>query len=307
MKILNKNFPLTALSFVALLVVASMSGCASNSTQLGKTETASAPLVLPKTIEEAVNSGYRTPLNKERDQYRHPVETLSFFGLKPDMTVVEVSPGAGWYMEILAPLLAAKGHYIAAAPPSTPDNTYMAELNGKVTAWLKSFPEVEKGVKFTSFKPPTQVDIAPAESADMVVTFRNVHNWMSNGGVHAAFKSFHKALKPGGVLGVVEHRANAGPKAKTDLLAKSGYVTEAQVIQFATRAGFVLDEKSEVNANPKDTKDYPEGVWTLPPTLRLGEEDKEKYLAIGESDRMTLRFIKPKGGMAKKLPKKNQK
>jgi predicted methyltransferase len=141
----------------------------------------------------------------------------------------------------------------------------------------------------------------------MVLTFRNVHNWMSNGGTNAAFKGFFKALKPGGVLGVVEHRANATSAAKTDMLAKSGYVTEDYIIKVATRAGFVLDEKSEINANPKDTKDYPEGVWTLPPTLRLGEEDKEKYLAIGESDRMTLRFVKPKGGLAKKLPKKVQK
>lgn len=302
--ILKTASSFAARTFVALSLAAAFVGCASNSTQLAKTETGAKPLVLPTTVEEAVNSGYRTPANKERDQYRHPVETLNFFGIKPDMTVVEISPGAGWYLEILAPFLAKNGHYIAAAPPSTPENTYMAELNAKVSAWLKSFPEVEKTVKFTAFAPPKQVTIAEPDSADMVLTFRNVHNWMSRDAAAQSFKAFFKALKPGGVLGVVEHRANANSK---DLKGKTGYVTEAQVIRYATQAGFVLDEKSEINANAKDTKDHPEGVWTLPPSLRLGDEDKEKYLAIGESDRMTLRFVKPKSGMPKKLPKKNQK
>jgi predicted methyltransferase len=288
---------------LSLVIVGLLSACATKQAQV---EAPPAPTtqILPTSLDEAVKSSYRTEENTKRDQYRHPIETLNFFGIKPDMTVVEISPGAGWYMEILAPYLAARGHYIAATPPSNPENTYMAELNAKVAAWLKSHPEVEKSVQFTAFNPPTQLEIAPPNSADMVLTFRNVHNWMSKGAAYSAFKAFYKALKPGGVLGVVEHRAAANSK-KIDPQAKSGYVPEERVIHFAKQAGFVLQEKSEINANPKDTKDHPEGVWTLPPTLRLGDEDKEKYLAIGESDRMTMRFVKPAGKMPKKLPKKN--
>lgn len=294
---------------LAITACAILASCASKPAKLAQVETAAAPLVLPTTVEEAVKSGYRTPENKERDQYRHPVETLTFFGIKPQMTVVEVAPGAGWYMEILAPYLAAKGHYIAAAPPSNPENTYMAELNAKTAAWMKSHPEVEKSTKFTAFRPPTQLDIAPEGSADMVLTFRNVHNWMSNGAAYSAFKSFYKALKPGGILGVVEHRANPAKTAGMDMKAKSGYVTEERVMHYAKVAGFQLQEKSEINANPKDTKDYEEGVWALPPTLRgsEGEEQEAKFRAIGESDRMTLRFVKPGPKMPRKLPKKSQK
>ncbi len=242
---------------------------------------------LPTTIEEAVASPYRRDENRARDVYRHPVETLQFFGLTPEMTVVEITPGAGWYMEILAPLVASKGKYIAALPPS--NSEYMARLNEKVQKWIDSHPELTGKIHTTTFNPPE--DIAPEGTVDMVLTFRNVHNWMARGNAQEAFNAFYKALKPGGILGVVEHRAN--PKSRRDPKAKSGYVHEAEVIQMAQKAGFKLVAKSEVNANPKDTKNHPEGVWTLPPTLRLGEKDKEKYLAIGESDRMTLKFIKP--------------
>lgn len=297
-------------SLALAVAVLTFASCASKPEKLAQTETAAAPLILPTSVEEAISSGYRTPENKERDQYRHPAQTLNFFGIKNDMTVVEVAPGAGWYMEILAPYLAAKGTYIAASPPSNPENTYMAELNAKTAAWMKSHPEVEKAAKFTAFRPPTQLEIAPEGSADMVLTFRNVHNWMSTGSAYSAFKAFYKALKPGGILGVVEHRANPTKQSKMDLKAKSGYVTEERVIHFAKIAGFELQEKSEINANPKDTKDYEEGVWALPPTLRgsEGEEQEAKFRAIGESDRMTLRFVKPGGPkMPKKLPKKTQK
>lgn len=256
-----------------------------------KTEVAAPAKVLPMTLEEAVKSTYRNPENMKRDQYRHPLETLKFFGVTPEMTVVEVSPGAGWYMEILAPYLSSKGQYIAAVHPVTADNAYMNELHAKITDWLKQNPEVGDKAKLTEFNPPTQVDIAPAGTADRVLTFRNVHNWMARGNEKAAFQAFFKALKPGGVLGVVEHRAS--PKSKRDPKAKNGYVLQKDVIKLAESVGFVLDGQSEINANPKDTKNHPEGVWTLPPSLRLKDKDKEKYLAIGESDRMTLKFIKP--------------
>lgn len=241
--------------------------------------------VLPKSIDEAVASSYRTPENLQRDQYRHPVETLKFFGLQPNMTVVEISPGAGWYLEILAPLLSGGGgRYIGALPPSA-GSEYMTKLNDKVHAWITQHPEVKAEITSMSG------EVAPAGTADMVLTFRNVHNWMTQGTQQEVFNKFFAALKPGGVLGVVEHRASE--KGKQDPKAKSGYVKESEVIRLATKAGFKLDAKSEINANPKDTKDHPEGVWTLPPVLRLKEVNREKYVAIGESDRMTLRFIKP--------------
>ncbi|MGE3683878.1 MAG: class I SAM-dependent methyltransferase [Bdellovibrionales bacterium] len=269
-----------------LLAVGACSSTPKNVEPAGDKDT----LALPATIEEAVASDFRDPTNRARDQYRHPVETLKFFGLTPEMTIVEISPGAGWYMEILAPLLASKGQYIAAAPPSNAGE-YMQKMNDKRAAWLSRFPQLQGKVKTTDFNPPSMVDIAPPGSADMVVTFRNVHNWISAKGEQEAFKAFYKALKPGGTLGVVEHRAPANQKR--DPQAKSGYVREHDVIAMAKRAGFKLVAKSEINANPKDTKNHPEGVWTLPPTLRLKEKDREKYLAIGESDRMTLKFVKP--------------
>ncbi|MBL7555667.1 MAG: class I SAM-dependent methyltransferase [Bdellovibrionaceae bacterium] len=244
-------------------------------------------LVLPTTVADAVKSSFRNPENTKRDQYRHPAETLTFFGIQPEMTVVEIAPGGGWYMEILAPFLASKGQYIAAGFSRETTVDFQKELNAKIDGWLAKYPEAGAKAKIVAFNPPNE--IAPADSVDMVLTFRNIHNWMPN--EKEAFKTFFKALKPGGTLGVVEHRAD--PKAKHDPKAKSGYVSEKHVIKIAQSVGFKLAEKSEINANPKDTKNYPEGVWTLPPTFRLKDVDKDKYIAIGESDRMTLRFIKP--------------
>lgn len=270
---------------LALLLAVAVAGCSSAKK---KEDVAPAPAALPKTIEEAVNSPFRTPENKVRDQYRHPIETLQFFGLEPQMTVVEVSPGGGWYMEILAPLLTERGLYIAAAPPAS-GNAYMTTLNAKTAAWMDKHPQVKEKAQFSVLDPKGKAEIAAPGMADMVVTFRNVHNWMGAKAEKEMFKEFFRALKPGGTLGVVEHRAN--PKGKTD--PKSGYVKEADVIKLAQNAGFKLVAKSEINANANDTKDHPEGVWTLPPSLKLGETDKAKYLAIGESDRMTLKFVKP--------------
>jgi predicted methyltransferase len=247
------------------------------------------PLALPETLEEAVTSNYRTPQNKARDVYRHPVETLKFFGLTPEMTVVEVAPGQGWYMEILAPFLSAHGRYIMAAPIA--DKPYFKANEEIISAWKQKYPQVGSKMETAIFSPPAQIAFPKSETADMVVTFRNVHNWMTAKGELQAFQAFYDVLKPGGILGVVEHRALP---TQEDPLAKSGYVREQDVIELAARAGFKLVGTSEINANPNDTKDYPEGVWSLPPTLKLGDKNRDKYLAIGESDRMTLKFIKPK-------------
>jgi predicted methyltransferase len=205
------------------------------------------------------------------------------------MTVLEITPGAGWYAEILAPTVNTIGRYVAAiwdeSVPGQPD--YRAALNKELLAKFASDGNLYGNPQIVRFD-PYQPDFGPPASVDMVVSFRNAHNWIEEGTAPAYFSAIHAVLKPGGVLGLTDHRAPPG--APTD--GKSGYVTEAQVIELARAAGLELADRSEINANPKDTRDYPEGVWTLPPTLALGAVDKEKYIAIGESDRMTLRFIK---------------
>jgi predicted methyltransferase len=245
-------------------------------------------------LDAVIAGDWRKPANVARDKYRHPKETLLFFGVKPDQTVLEITPGGGWYTEILAPLLGDHGHYIAILPdPAFDTNAGDKDLDTKQIANLDGLHNAHADVyakaemhKYTSRKAPV---IGPPASADVVVTFRNVHNWVMSGDQAAMFKAFYDVLKPGGVLGVTDHRANPGPT--TD--GKMGYLTEQQVIDYATAAGFVLDGKSEINANPKDTKDYPHGVWTLPPTLSQGNHGIGTYTRIGESDRMTLRFHKP--------------
>jgi predicted methyltransferase len=231
-------------------------------------------------LKAAVAADHRTVGNVARDGWRHPYETLSFFGIKPTDTVVELAPGGGWYTEILAPYLREQGQLYAADGGSVRFKAKMDSLS------------VFGKVKITAFDPAKgQLDIAPAGSADAVLTFRNVHNWMNEGKAQAVFDAAFKALKPGGVLGVEEHRL---PASRTqDLKAPTGYVQEATVIKFAEAAGFKLAGRSEVNANPKDTADHPDGVWTLPPTYALKDKDRAKYQAIGESDRMTLKFVKP--------------
>lgn len=244
---------------------------------------------LPGSLPEAISSPMRTAENVKRDSFRHPQETLDFFGLSPEMTVVEITPGAGWYTEILAPYLVGQGKYIMAVPALTESSPDYAKLNDqKLRAILARHPKVQEKAVIASFEPLKQ-DITAADSVDMVLTFRNVHNWLGNNTAEAAFSAFFKALKPGGILGVVEHRYPE--KKKFD--PKSGYMKESQVIDLARRAGFKLVAKSEINANPKDKANHPAGVWTLPPSLRLGEKDRSKYEAIGESDRMTLKFVKP--------------
>ena len=248
----------------------------------------------PDPLATAIASSARTPKYAARDVYRHPLETLRFFGVRPDQTVVEIWPGHGWYMEILAPYLRDHGKYYAAI--EAPDVAGASQEAKDDAAFLRKRiaddPAHFGKVKLTDLHPPQLTEICPPGSADLVLTFRNVHNWMDKGDEQAQFDVFFKALKPGGVLGVVEHRAKPGTSlAET---RKSGYVDEAYVKKLAAAAGFRFDAESPINDNPKDTKDYPEGVWTLPPTLALGDKDRAKYVGIGESDRMTLRFVKPR-------------
>lgn len=238
-------------------------------------------------LDAVLAGSWRSANNKARDVYRHPKATLQFFGLQPDKTVIEITPGGGWYTEILAPLLRDNGHYIAAVPGG--NGSEERQDADTLRARFKADPTEYGKAAVVTFNPKAPV-LGPAGSADMVLTFRNVHNWTMAGNAEAMFKAFYAVLKPGGTLGVVDHRA--APGANLDAIKSSGYLPTDYVIKLATDAGFKLDGQSEINANPKDTKNYSKGVWTLPPTLTLGDQDRDKYLAIGESDRMTLRFVK---------------
>jgi len=240
-------------------------------------------------LKEVIAGDHRSADNAARDAYRHPYETLTFFGIRPDMTVVEIYPGRGWYTEILAPYLKDNGTLYAAEAPSDPSYEALQRSLEAFDQKLKDSPGLYGEVKRTTVT--KDGDIAPPESSDLIVTFRNTHSFMRAGTEDASFAAMYKALKPGGVLGVVQHRGD--PNVKQDPKAATGYVNEDYVIALAENAGFELAGKSEINANPKDTKDYPKGVWTLPPSFRLGDEDRDKYAAIGESDRMTLKFVKP--------------
>ncbi len=249
-------------------------------------------------VENAVAGEHRSDKNKARDQYRHPVETLNFFGFTPQMTVVEITPGGGWYTEILAPALKGKGKLYGAHYPDTGEDNYYSNSRKKLEKKLAS-NAVFSEVVLTDFVPRKQSELAPQGSADMVLTFRNLHNWKDEG-VEQVFKDAFNALKAGGVLGVVEHRLPAGADPKIAI----GYVSEANTIKQAKAAGFRFAGSSEINANAKDLAQYK--VWTLPPSLTLGEKDKEKYLAIGESDRMTLKFVKPENTSFSDFKKQNK-
>jgi predicted methyltransferase len=242
-----------------------------------------------------LNGTWRAPENKARDQYRHPLQTLQFFGVTPAQTLIEISPGGGWYTEILAPLLKDNGHYIGVI---NDPNTFANERSRVFYDTQNTSLRARIASSTNAFGSPTLVEIDPAapelgasDSADIVLTFRNVHNWVMAGQEAAMFEAFFEVLKPGGILGVVEHRADSN--AEFGKIKDTGYLPEEYVIGLALKAGFVLEARSEINANPKDTKDYPAGVWTLPPTFSQKEKDRARYLAIGESDRMTLRFKKP--------------
>jgi predicted methyltransferase len=242
-------------------------------------------------LQSLSTAEHRSEAGIERNEYRHPVETLEFFGLESGITVIEILPGGGWYTEILAPFLKSNGKYYAAhfSPNST--LAYQRSMLTSFQAKLAENPELYGETTITHLNPPLATYIAPPDSADLALTFRNVHNWIMAGTQHEHFDAFYKAVKPGGILGVVEHRAPEG--SSMEFMSTSGYVTEDYVIELAEQAGFEFVESAEINANPKDRKDYSAGVWTLPPTLQLGEEGRDEYLAIGESDRMTLKFRKP--------------
>jgi predicted methyltransferase len=279
---------------LVLALIAVSPACASTSSGTASPAQPAAAVQSPATdakLASVLAGSQRSEANNARDKYRHPAETLGFFGLRDNMTVVEIAPGGGWYTEILAPYLRDNGVFYAAGMDPNSSRPYNRKSAAEFLAKLTADPKTYDKVKVTIFEPPQKTDIAPEGSADMVLTFRNVHNWMAAGTAPEAFRAFYRALKPGGVLGVVEHRAD--PKAPADPTAPTGYVPESTILRFAEDAGFKLAGRSEINANPRDTKDHPKGVWTLPPTYRLGETDRARYEAIGESDRMTLKFVKP--------------
>ena len=273
---------------LAAALTLAVSACAS--TSLGGSVAATARTA---ALDAAVAGPWRTPANVARDGSRHPTQTLGFFGVDSNDTVVEITPGGGWYTEILAPYLRDDGRYVAAiVDPMASDagrqRDYQSKARTDFEAKLAVAPAQYDRVTLVAYAPKAPV-FGAAGSADVVLTFRNVHNWRMGGQAEGMFKGFFAVLKPGGTLGVVEHRAKADVPADD----KSGYVGQAQVIAMAQAAGFLLDGQSEVNANPKDTKNHPNGVWMLPPVNRHDAADAAKFKAIGESDRMTLRFRKP--------------
>lgn len=246
-------------------------------------------------LDDAMSGEHRSAENKARDKYRHPKETLAFFGFRSDMTVVEIWPGGGWYTEILAPALKENGKLYAVQYSVNPQYSYQRRYFGAFLTKAGESPDVFRDVIVTAMDFPYQLNIAPSGAADLVVTFRNAHNWVSSGyhkaSAQLAFQAMFDVLKPGGVLGIVDHR---WPDADNeDPHAEDGYISEERLIAFAEEAGFEFAGRSDVNRNAKDTHDHPEGVWTLPPSFALDEQDREKYLAIGESDRLTIRFVKP--------------
>lgn len=249
---------------------------------------APAALANDRHLATAIASPLRSATNSVRDRYRHPAETLRFFGLERTQTVLEVLPSGGYWTEILAPYLGPKGHYIAAIPQTgtLPEQVHERSSFQQLQA---RDPKRYGKIKVVGFDPPYA--LVPAGSVDLILTFRNLHNWMKRGTADQIFAAFYRALKPGGVLGIEDHRGRADKPQ--DPQATDGYVREDYAVTLIEKAGFKLVATSEIGANPKDIKNYPAGVWTLPPSLKLGAQDRAKYLAIGESDRFTLKFIKP--------------
>jgi predicted methyltransferase len=242
-------------------------------------------------LAAVVAGEHRSAGNRARDPYRHPVQTLSFFGLRPNMTVVELWPFGGWYTEILAPYLRDSGVYYAAAMDPASTSQEDQRYNASLRDLLATRPDLYAKVRW-SVLAPGKMEIAPAGTADMVVSFRNIHNWVWAGIEKDVFAAAFRALKAGGVLGIVEHRHN-----DPDFVPRTpgqAYVGEEYAVRLIESAGFKLVGRSDINNNPKDTKDYPQGVWTLPPNYALGDQDRARYAAIGESDRFTLKFVKPK-------------
>ena len=292
-----KPILLTALLPLALAACAPSGGDTPATAEPATEATTSAPgddaaQSQASSLDAVIAGDWRTPEFTARDRYRNPAETLAFFGLEADDTVIEITPGGGWYAEILAPYVRESGRYVAAVvdPEALPEDRRgyptrsLAGLEERFAAGPEQFDRV-----VTVRYDPASPSFGEPGSADMVVTFRNVHNWLGSGQAEGMFQGFFDVLKPGGVLGVIDHRAADGAADYDD----SGYVGQDRMIALAEGAGFRLDATSEINANPADTRDHPNGVWTLPPTNNHEEADAEKFAEIGESDRMTLRFVKP--------------
>jgi predicted methyltransferase len=276
----NRLDRLRAFALSAAFCTLALTGCASTSHDTS-------------ALDAAIGGPQRSEQARARDVYRHPQATLQYFGVTPTQSVLEIAPGGGWYTDILAPYLHDRGQlyeaqYIStsadlAAEDSATDANYRSKLARTPAIYGNVVIGVLHAGRFMEFD--------AQERFDRVLTFRNIHNWIKDGQVDANLRAFYGALKHGGELGVEEHRAQ--PDATVQQMIDTGYVTEAFVIEHAQAAGFVLAGRSEINANPKDTKDYPHGVWSLPPTYEGGEVDRARFAAIGESDRMTLRFVKP--------------
>jgi predicted methyltransferase len=306
MSVTRTRAPSGALSVILAAAACLGGACASKPPRTDHTPAAPAsraaagqPASLPRTdsatlaaLDRILAGAHRSDANRARDVYRHPRATLEFFGVRQDQTVMEIWPGAGgWYTELLAPLLRDKGHYLAAGWDPKSELKFVQDGNRSFSSKLEAHPELYDKVTVTALDYPGAMNPTPPESVDVILTFRNLHNWMARDAAPAMLKAMYAALKPGGVLGLVDHRAD--PNAPVDPKAKTGYVNEAYAIELAKNAGFELVAASEINANPKDTRDYEQGVWTLPPTWRLGDKDRDRYAAIGESDRFTLKFRKP--------------
>jgi len=242
-------------------------------------------------LRAAVDATHRSAASRARDAARHPYETLRFFRLAPTQQVVELSPGGGWYTEILAPYLREQGRLFVAGEAADDPDEYRRRGRRSLDEKLARNPELYDRVQVGLLpRTPKFSDIAPRGGADLVLTFRNVHNWLEAGHLDATLQAVAAVLKPGGALGVEEHRAPPGKSR--EWIDGNGYVPEDLLIERARAAGLTLDARSEINANPRDTKDHANGVWSLPPTLRGGAVDRDKYLAIGESDRFTHRYVK---------------
>jgi len=237
---------------------------------------------------------HRSAENRARNGSRHPVETLKFLGLRPSSRVMEIWPSGGWYTEVIAPYVNESGQYYAAHWDPESEIEFVRNGLQRFNQKLADRPDLYGNAEVVVLMPPEHLAPVPPESVDLVLTFRNIHNWMGRDVEDDIFRMMYDALKPGGVLGVVEHRGDAS--VPQDPKAASGYVNQDYAIKLAEKAGFALVDTSEINANPADTKDYEKGVWTLPPTFRAGDENKEKYAEIGESDRFTLKFVKPLKG-----------
>lgn len=242
-------------------------------------------------LAQVIGGAHRSAANKARDTQRHPLETLTFFGIEPHSTVVELWPFGGWYTEILAPYLRDQGVYYAAAMDPQSASPQELRYNESLNALLATRTDLYSRVRI-SVLAKNKMDIAPPQSADFILSFRNIHNWVWAGMEKDVFAAAYRALKPGGVLGIVEHRNN-DPDFEPRVPGQA-YVGEEYAVRLIESAGFKLIARSGINDNPRDTKNHPKGVWTLPPSYALGDVDRERYTAIGESDRFTLKFVKPK-------------